>query len=117
MVIGELSMFFEAGDIPDTLLPIAIQQLFPPAVQSTAERAKHYAEELRLAKWLVGKVLRCAVPVDQLYHDEIWEIYGLANAPARALENFRRQQAFTLATASGLRAIRPTAEPEAQINE
>lgn len=93
MVIAELSMLYEAGEIPDELTPIAARQLFPPAAPNEREQQQRYRERLRLAKWVVSRVLRTPIPVEQLYHDEIWQIYGLANDPARALDNFRRQQA------------------------
>lgn len=104
MVVGELSMLYEVGEIPDDLTGIAARELFPPAKEEDREREKRYRERLRLAKWVVARVLRNPVVVDNpqaaneiaishLYHDEIWDIYSLANSPARAMDNFRRQQA------------------------
>ena len=110
LVIGELSMLLEAGDIPNDLLPIAVQQIYPPDKFDERAWAQQGSERLRLAKWLVGKVLRTPVPVEQLYHEEVWEIYGLANRPARALDNFRRQQARHVAVISDLQDAGPVAE-------
>lgn len=104
MVVGELSMLYEAGEIPDELTGIAARELFPPAKEDEREREKRYRERLRLAKWVVGRVLRNPLVVENpqaaneiaithLYHDEIWDIYSLANSPARAMDSFRRQQA------------------------
>ena len=120
MVIGELSMLLEAGDIPNDLLPIAVAQIYPPDKFDERAWAQQGKERLRLAKWLVGKVLRtpigssgpsAALTVDQLYHEEIWEIYGMANRPARALDNFRRQQARHVAVVSAMQDVGPVAEP------
>lgn len=117
MVIAELSMLYEAGDIPDELTPIAARALFPADPGSEQERERSYKERLRLAKWVAGKVLRCDVPVERLYHDEVWHIYALANSPAEALRNFRRQQARHVDTAQQVQDVRATAQPAARDDE
>lgn len=90
MVIGELSMFYELGEIPDELKSIAAKILFTAGKDDIKEIEKRYFERLKLAKWTLGKVLRNnQVPIERFYHDEIWEIYNYANDPARAMENFR----------------------------
>lgn len=124
MVVAELEMLYEAGDIPDELTAIAARQLFPPAKQDDKDREKRYFGQYRLAKYVVTKVLRkpiiVATPmrpgeisINYLYRDEIWQIYRLANAPAEALENFRRQQEGDVAAAQEGEGVRPTAEPVA----
>lgn len=93
MVIGELSMFYEVGRIPDELKGIAAKILFTTAKDNPKEIEKRYFERLELAKWTVSEVLvNNTTPVNRFYHDEIWEIYNLANDPARAMENFRLYQ-------------------------
>lgn len=122
MVVAELEMLYEAGDIPDELTAIAMRQLFPPAKQDDQGREKRYFEQFRLAKHVVTKVLRkpiiVATPmkageisINHLFRDEIWQIYRLANNPAEALENFRRQQEGDVAAAQESEGVRPTAEP------
>jgi hypothetical protein len=121
MVVAELSMLYEAGEIPDELTPIASRALFPAGKEDEREREHSYRERLRLAKWVAGRVLRNPVVVDnpkggneitigRLYHDEIWQIYGLANSPVEALRNFRRQQASHVGAAPEVQAVQPTAE-------
>lgn len=102
MVIGELSMLYELGEIPDELTEIAARELFAPRADDDAGAAKRYAERMRLVRWVVQRVLVNDIPVEHLYHDEIWELYGLTNNPARALSNFRRQQARHVGTVSTL---------------
>lgn len=111
MMIGELSMLYEMGEIPSELTAIAAKSLFPPAKENDAEREKRYWERWRLAKWLVGRVLVTKIDVNRLYHDEIWQIYNMANSPARAMENFRRQQAGHVGSVSSLQDVEPSAEP------
>lgn len=124
MVVAELEMLYEAGDIPDELTAIAARQLFPPAKQDDEGREKRYFEQFRLAKHVVTKVLRkpiiVATPmkageiaINHLYRDEIWQIYRLANDPAEALGNFRRQQEGDVAAPQEGEGVRPTAEPVA----
>lgn len=116
MVIAELEMLYEAGDIPDQLTPIAARQLFPPPKEENVDREKRYFEQFGLAKHIVQKVLRSPIVVatpmkpgeitiKQLYRDEIWQIYRLTNDPAAALENFRRQQGHDVETVSGLQNV------------
>lgn len=93
MVVGELSMLYELGEIPDELTEIAARELFPPDKSSDRNPPQRYAERMRLVRWVVERVLVTKIPVNHLYHDELWEIWGLANSPARAMDNFRRQQA------------------------
>jgi hypothetical protein len=113
LVIAELSMLYELGEIPDELTPLAARELFAPAKDDERERGQRYLERLRLARWVVGKVLRTpGLGVEELYHDEIWEIYSLANSPARALETFRRQQARRVDSVSKVPEIQPNAQPE-----
>lgn len=90
MVIGELSMFYELGRIPDELKSIAAKILFTAAKDDPRAVEKRYFERLELAKWTVSEALRNnSVPIDRFYHDEIWQIYNFANDPALAMENFR----------------------------
>lgn len=117
MVIAELYMLYEAGDIPDELTPVAVRALFPAGKENEAERERDYRERVRLARWVAGKVLRCDVPVERLYLDEIWQIYELANKPAMAVRNFRRQQARHVATVSEVQDVEPVAEREIGDNE
>lgn len=124
MVVGELSMLYEMGEVPDDLSSIAARELYPPASENPQERIKRNRERLRIAKWLVARVLRNPVVVekpeaaheiaiDHLYHDEIWEIWTLANSPARAMDNFRRQQARHVGAVSGLQDVGAATEPTA----
>ena len=93
MVIGELSMFYELGRIPDELKGIASKILFTQAKDNPKEIEKRYFERLELARWTASEVLRNnTTPMTRFYHDEIWEIYNLANDPARAMEKFRQYQ-------------------------
>lgn len=112
MVMGELSMLYEMGEIPDELTPIALKQLFPPSKEDEREREKRFWERFKLAKWLAARVVVSPqMDVARFYHDEIWQIYNLANSPAAALDNFRRQQALHVATLYQVQDARPTAEP------
>lgn len=123
MVVGELSMLYELGEIPDDLTPIAARELLaPPKDEPPAAREKRYFERLKLARWVAGRVLtqprvvekpkgNAEIAITGLYHDEIWQIYGLANSPASALDNFRRQQARHVATLPGQQDVGPQAEP------
>lgn len=114
MVIGELSMLYEMGEVPNELTPIAIRTLFPPAQEKESEREKRYFERWKVVKWLVSRVLVSKIEVNRLYHDEIWQIYNMANSPALALENFRLQQAQHVADLSGQQDVGDTAEPTAE---
>lgn len=113
MVIGELSMLYEMGEIPNELTAIAAKTLFPPAQEKEkdGEREKRYWERFKVAKWLVGRVLVTNIDINRLYHDEIWQIYNMANSPALAMENFRRQQAQHVGDISGLENMGDSAEP------
>lgn len=122
MVVGELAMLYELGEIPDDLTALAARELFPPAKELDAERERRWRDRLKVARWLVSKVLRNPRVVDEpkaaneisiggFYISEIWEVYGLANDPALAMSNFRRQQARHVAALSGLQNLLPTAEP------
>lgn len=112
MVIGELSMFFEFGQIPDELKGIAAKVLFTTAKDNPAEIEKRYFERLKLARWTAGKVLRNnVVPVERLYHDEIWEIYNLANDPALAMATFRLYQERHVGPVPELQDVGADAEP------
>jgi hypothetical protein len=128
MVIAELEMLYEAGDIPDELTAIAARQLFPPANENQSGREKRYWEQFKLAKHVVTKVLRnpivVATPmkageiaINHLYRDEIWQIYRLANDPALALENFRRQQTGDVVAAQEGEGVRSITEPVAANTE
>lgn len=115
MVIGELSMYFEIGEIPDELKGIAAKILFTAGKDDLKEVEKRYFERLKLARWTVGKVLRNnQVAPERFFHDEIWEVYNLANDPARALENFRffKEKHVGVVPESG--DLRAVAEPVAQ---
>lgn len=123
MVVGELSMLYEAGEIPDELTKVAVRTLFPPATPDEREREQRYYERLRLAKWVVERVLvhprvvdapqgEGEIAISHLYHDEIWQIYELANSPARAMSNFRRQQARHVGTVSRQQDVEAAAESE-----
>lgn len=112
MVIGELSMFYELGRIPDELKGIAAKILFTAAKDNPKEIEKRYFERLELARWTASEVLRNnSTPIARFYHDEIWEIYNLANDPARALETFRRFQASHVGVVSESGDLREDAEP------
>lgn len=111
MVIGELSMLYEVGEIPDDLKPIAAKQLFPAAQEKDSDREKRYWERFRVVKWLVERVTLGTLDVARLYHDEIWQIYNMANNPAAAMENFRRQQTGDVGALSGLENMGTAAEP------
>jgi len=110
MVVAELDMLQDNGEIPNELAAIVARELYPPAANDAA-RAKHAAERYRLAKWLVEHVLRGPTEFSELYSAEIWEIYNLANDPARALDNFRRQQTRHVGLVSGLQDVGGQAEP------
>lgn len=111
MVIGELSMLYEMGEIPNDLTAIAVRQLFPPAQEKESEREKRYFERWKVVKWLVQRVLVTNINVNRLYHDEIWQIYNMANSPALAMENFRRQQEKRVGDLSGQQDMGDTTEP------
>lgn len=110
MVIGELSMLYEMGEIPNELTAIAAKTLFPPVQEKDGEREKRYWERFKVAKWLVGRVLVTKIAVNRLYHDEIWQIYNMANSPALAMENFRRQQTERMADVPGQQDVGDSAE-------
>lgn len=115
MVIGELSMFYELGEIPDELKGIAAKILFSAGKDDLKEVEKRYFERLKLARWTVGKVLRNSqVASERFFHDEIWEIYNLANDPARALENFRFFQAKHVESVSQVQDDGAVTEPGLQ---
>lgn len=112
MVIGELSMLYEMGEIPNDLTAIAAKSLFPPAQEKEADREKRYFERLKIVRWLVGRVMISPkIDVNKLYHDELWQIYNMANSPALAMENFRRQQAQHVADFSGREDVGDSTEP------
>jgi hypothetical protein len=112
MVIGELSMFYELGRIPDELKSVAAKILFTSAKDEPRAIEKRYFERLELAKWTVSEVLRNnTVPINRFYHDEIWEIYNYANDPARAMENFRLYKARHVGLVSDSGDILEAAEP------
>jgi hypothetical protein len=112
MVIGELSMFYELGRIPDELKRMAAKILFTAGKDDLKEVEKRYFERLELAKWTVSEVLiNNSTPLSRFYHEEIWEIYNLANDPARAMENFRFFQAKHVGVVSEGGDIRQAAEP------
>lgn len=114
MVIGELEMLYERGEIPNELTRIAARELMTPPPTSEAEREKRYMERLRLVRWVAGRVLVAPqMDVAHLYHDEIWQIYDMANSPALALDNFRRQQARHVGVVPGQQDVEPTTEPAA----
>lgn len=116
MVIGELTMFYELGEIPDELTPVAAKILFATGKDDPREVEKRYFERLKLARWTVGKVVHGnTTPVERLYHSEIWEIYDLANAPALALDNFRRYQEERMGTVSAVQDLEPSAESAAAL--
>lgn len=113
MVIGELSMFYELGRIPDELKGIAAKILFTSAKDNPKEIEKRYFERLELAKWTVSEVLvNNSTPITRFYHEEIWEIYNYANDPARAMENFRLFQARHVGSVHGQQDVEAQAEPE-----
>jgi hypothetical protein len=113
MVIGELSMFYELGRIPDELKSIAAKILFSAGKDDLKEVEKRYFERLKVAKWTVMEVLRNnTVPLTRFYHDEIWEIYSYANDPASAMASFRRLQAKHVGVVSGLQDVGAQTEPE-----
>lgn len=116
MVIGELSMFYELGEIPDELTHLVARELIEGATETLQERMKRRSERFQIAKWLAGEVLRRAAtrqgkpdPALKLYHEEIWEIYNLANSPKDALDNFRRQQAQRVVDLHGQQGMAATA--------
>jgi hypothetical protein len=111
MVIGELSMLYEAGEIPNDLTSIAVRTLFPPAKEDENQREKRYWERWKIVKWLVGRVLKTKIDLNRLYHDEIWQIYNMANSPALAMDNFRRQQTEHVGDLSGQQDVGTSAEP------
>ena len=113
MVIGELSMFYELGRIPDELKGVAAKILFTTAKDNPKEIEKRYFERLELAKWTASEVLvNNTTPVNRFYHDEIWEIYNYANDPARAMENFRLLKASHVGSVHGQQDVGTQAEPE-----
>jgi hypothetical protein len=113
MVIGELSMFYELGRIPDELKRVAAKILFSAGKDDLKEVEKRYFERLELAKWTVSAVLvNNSTPLSRFYHDEIWEIYNLANDPARAMENFRFFKAKHVGAISGQQDVGTSTEPE-----
>lgn len=115
MVIGELSMFYELGEIPDELKGIAAKVLFTTAKDDAKEVEKRYFERLKLAKWTVGKVLRNnVVPIARFYHEEVWQIYNLANDPALAMETFRLFQESHVGLGDERGDVGSTTEPIAE---
>lgn len=125
IVLGDLAMLYEIGEIPDDLTPIAQRMLFAAPPKNDAGAEKRYTERFKLVKWLVvNKFLKKPVVVEtpkrpgeiaanHLYRDEIWQIYNLANDPALALSTFRRQQGIDVAAVSGLQDVGEQAESEA----
>jgi hypothetical protein len=116
MVIGELEMFYAAGEIPDELTRIAARELTVPEPDDDKERERRYRERLRLRDWLVGRVLVAPkLDVDALYQNERWQIYNMANSPALALENFRRQQARHVGVVSAVQDVETATKPATQV--
>lgn len=112
MVIGELSMFYELGRIPDELKSMAAKILFSAGKDDLKEVEKRYFERLELAKWTVSEVLvNNSTPITRFYHEEIWEIYNLANDPARAMENFRFFQSRHVGVVPGQQDVGTSTEP------
>lgn len=115
MVIGELSMYYEIGEIPDELKGIAAKVLFTTAKDDPKEVEKRYFDRLKLAKWTVSKVLRNnVVPISRFYHEEVWQIYNLANDPALAMEIFRLFQARHVGLGDERGDVGSTTEPIAE---
>lgn len=126
LVIAELSMLYELGEIPDELTTIAAKTLFAPAQdKDEREREKNYMARLRLAKWVAARSLvnprvvekptkTNEITINHLYHDEIWQIYNFALSPAFALDNFRLQQARHVAVVSGLQDVGDETEQHAE---
>lgn len=112
MVIGELSMFYELGEIPDELKGIAAKILFATVKDDIKEIEKRYFDRLKLARWTVGKVLRNnVVPLNRFFHEEIFEIYNMGNDPARAMENFRLFQESHVGLVHELQDVGGQTEP------
>jgi hypothetical protein len=113
MVIGELEMFYERGDVPDDLTAIAARSLVyvEEAEEPIKVRAQRGIDAYRLAVWLATQVVKRGGPVGNFYRSEIWDVWKLANTPALALANFRRQQARHVEIASSLRDVPADAEP------
>lgn len=118
MVIGELSMFYRLGRIPDELKSIAARILFTTAKDDARAIEKRYFERLELAEWTVSEVLRNnTTPLERFYHAEIWDIYNFANDPALAMENFRLFQAKHVGVVPDGGDIWTVAEPVAEDSE
>ena len=94
MVLGEVEMFLERGEIPNELIGIATRQLLPiPAKETDEQAAKRIMERLQFAEWTATMVVKRGGPTERFAKGEIWEVYNLANNPAMLLANFRHQQA------------------------
>lgn len=112
MVVAELEMLQEREEIPNELTSIAARELYQP-LANDGERAKRGRERYKLACWLAGHVLRGPTKFSELYSSEIWQIYNLANDPARAVDNFRRQQARDVGTVSAVQDVERSTEQAA----
>ena len=117
MVIGELEMLYELGEIPNELTRIAARELTVPTPTNDSEREKRFADRLKLVKWVVGRVLVSPkIDTARLYNDEVWQIYNMANSPALALDNFRRQQARHVGVVRPVQDVGTSAEPEGELS-
>lgn len=114
MVIGELSMLYEMGEIPNELIPIAARSLFEPSKENDPEYEKRYWERWKLVKWLAGRVLKTQIDPKRLFDEEVWQIYNLANNPGLAVRNFRRQQAGNVESVYELQDVGADTEPTAE---
>ena len=117
MVIGELEMLYELGEIPNELTRIAARELTVPSPANDSEREKRFADRARLVKWVVERVLVSPkMEVAHLYRDEVWQIYNMANSPALALDNFRRQQARHVGVVRPMQDVGTSAEPAGELS-
>ena len=112
IVIGEIELFYERGEIPDDLTAIAARELIGPDANETPKQAAdRVIKRLTLARWLAGEVIRKGGPASALFVNEIWEVWNLSNSPALALANFRRQQAEHVSALAEMHELRTIAEP------
>lgn len=112
MVLGEIEMFLQHGEIPNELIGIATRQLLPSPDKETDEQAaKRIMERLQMAEWTAAQVVKRGGPIERFAKAEIWEVYNLANNPAMLLANFRLQQRINVDLLAQQQAIGLVAEP------
>lgn len=122
MRLVELSRLYTGGKIPSHLTNYVAGLLwYEPGSKSKStsdENIRYNAEVMRLVakaalvdpEIVDNPKTDSEISFDDLFDEELSEIYRLANSPAKALESFRRQQAEPMAAVSDLQDAGAEAE-------